>query len=139
LLNLRHLLVHSIELLGFALSRGRTKADLVENGEDAASRGVPGGGEDETSPETRTARLAVTSPAEVRSKNLWWRYEILGSRVRWSPKLGKMGGIRERPGMTANRWWVRLDKGGAARRRRSSVDRKGSGMVGGIGGEGRGD
>jgi hypothetical protein len=56
LLNLRHLLVHPIELLEICAKSGKKKADLAEDGEDVAGRDVPGGGEAETSPKTRTAR-----------------------------------------------------------------------------------
>jgi hypothetical protein len=75
-LYLRHLLVRPIELLEIRAEPGKKKADLARHEEDVA--GVPGGGEAETSPETGTAWLAATSPAEVRSKNLGWGCGILG-------------------------------------------------------------
>lgn len=47
---------------------GEEEVDLVGDGEDAASYGVPGVGETRTSPKTGTTRLAAASPAEVRPR-----------------------------------------------------------------------
>jgi hypothetical protein len=52
--------------------RRKETADLIRDREDVASRGIPGGGEAETSPEARAAWLAATIPVEVRLKNLGW-------------------------------------------------------------------
>jgi hypothetical protein len=43
---------------------------LTGDGEDVVGRGISGGGEAETSPETGTVRLAARLPSEVRSRNL---------------------------------------------------------------------
>jgi hypothetical protein len=66
------------------------KADLAGDRKDAVGRGVPGGGETKTLPETGTTWLAAMSPTEVRSKILGWWCGILGSGVWWSSKLEKV-------------------------------------------------
>jgi hypothetical protein len=111
LLNLSHLLVHSIKVLEIrAEPRKKKKGDGSPcwRWEDAAGRGVLGGGEAETSPETGTARLAATSSVEVRSKNIVWGFGTLEwgcggcwsavvARVWWLPGLGKIVGVRWSP------------------------------------------
>jgi hypothetical protein len=57
-------------------------------------RGVSGGGEAETSPETGTVRLAARSPAEVRSRNLGWGAVV--AEVWLLSELGKIDGFRVR-------------------------------------------
>jgi hypothetical protein len=81
------------KLLEICAESGKKKVELAENREDEAGRGVPGGGEAETSLDTRMARLAAMSSVEVRSKNLGWGCGILGYGVRWSPELGEMGWV----------------------------------------------
>jgi hypothetical protein len=77
--------------------RRKATTDLAGDGEDTAGRGVPGGGEAETSPETGMARLATTSPVEVRLKNLGWAMRDLRMGMRWSLELGKIVGVRWSP------------------------------------------
>jgi hypothetical protein len=75
LINHIHLLVHPIKMLEIRAEPGKKKkrdGQPRRRREDAAGHGVPGGGEAKTSPETGTARLAATLPAEVRLKNLGW-------------------------------------------------------------------
>jgi hypothetical protein len=48
--------------------RKRTTAHLTGEGDDAAYRGVVGGGEATTSPKMGTTRLAATSPMVARKK-----------------------------------------------------------------------
>jgi hypothetical protein len=66
--------------------RRRATTDLAEDEEDTAGRGVPGGDEAETSPETGMAWLAATSPVKVRLKNLGWAMRDLRMGMRWSPE-----------------------------------------------------
>jgi hypothetical protein len=117
ILNISHLLDHRLRCWRFVLNRGRRRkamTDLAGDGEDAASCSVPGGGDAEMSPETGTARLAATSPVEVRSKNLGWR--VWDLRMGSTPLAAGVGedrwsvvvaGVEEDHRSCGGRGWIR--------------------------------
>jgi hypothetical protein len=75
-------------------------ANLAGDGEDAAGRGVPDGGEAKTSPEIRTVWLVMTSLVELRLKLRIGVQDLrmgdaVVAGVRSLPKLGKIAGVEK--------------------------------------------